>query len=188
MPAPRSVIILIMKTAILLTGSPRCGKTTLLQKVLADYPGPLGGFYTREVRQNGLRVAFKIVTLSGKKATLAGIYLPGPPKVGKYGVDLQTLETVALPAIQAACQTGKLVVIDEIGPMETFSSAFCQTVLETLEAGCPLFGTIVQRSTPFSNRIKHRPEVETIEVTPANRDILPEALLAKLHKLTDRPH
>ena len=174
-----------MKTAILLTGAPQCGKTTLLQKVLASYTGPMGGFYTREIREDGRRTAFEIVTLAGKTGILAGLHLAGPPKVSKYGVDLAALENVALPAIRAACQSGKLVVIDEIGPMETFSDAFCQIVLETLDAGCPLFGTIVQRSTPFSERIKNRPEVELVEVTPANRDALAGKLLDRLRDLID---
>ncbi len=72
--------------------------------------------------------------------------------------------------------------------METFSDVFCQTVLETLDAGCPLFGTIVQRSTPFSDRIKARPEVEVIEVTQANRDALVEIILDRLCELTSASH
>jgi nucleoside-triphosphatase len=173
-----------MKTAILLTGAPQCGKTTLLQKVLTEYSGPVGGFFTREIRKDGRRTAFEMVTLDGKTGILAGLHLAGPPKVSKYGVDLAALENVALPAIRDACQSGKLVVIDEIGPMETYSDAFCQTVLDTLDAGCLLFGTIVQRSTPFSERIKNRPEVEVIEVTSANRDALAKILFGRLRELT----
>ncbi|MDX9863639.1 MAG: nucleoside-triphosphatase [Anaerolineaceae bacterium] len=174
-----------MKTAILLTGAPRCGKTTLLQKVLAGYHGQAGGFYTREVRQNGQRTAFEMVTLDGKTGTLAGIHLSGPPRVGKYGVDLTALESVGVPAIRTACQDGKMVVVDEIGPMEIFSAVFCQTVLETLDAGCPLFGTIVQRSTSFGDRIKARREVEVIEVTPTNRDDLVDGIIGKLCAMTN---
>ena len=78
--------------------------------------------------------------------------------------------------------------MDEIGPMELFSAVFRQTVLDTLDAGCPLFGTVVQRSTPFGDRIKARSEVEVIEVTPANRDGLVEVLLGRLHELTNASH
>ena len=177
-----------MKTAILLTGAPQCGKTTLLQKVLAEYNGPVGGFYTREIRKDGRRTAFEMVTLDGKTGILAGLHLTGPPKVSKFGVDLHTLEDVALPAIRTACQSRALVVIDEIGPMETFSEAFCQTVLDTLDAGCPLFGTIVQRSTPFGDRIKARPDVEVIEITPVNRDDLMDLLLDRLCELNSALH
>ena len=177
-----------MKTAILLTGAPRCGKTTLLQKVLVRYTGRMGGFYTREVLKDGQRTTFEMVTLDGKTGILAGVHLPGPPRVSKYGVDLAALEAVAVPAILYACQNVALVVMDEIGPMETFSEAFCQTVLETLDAGCPLLGTIVQRSTPFSDRIKAREDVEVIEVTPTNRDAMVETIFDRLCELKNISH
>ena len=172
-----------MKHALLLSGAPRCGKTTLLQTMLAQYPGPAGGFFTREVCRNGQRIAFEMVTLDGVQAILAGVHLSGPPRVGKYGVDLHALETVAVPAIRAAAQAGQLVVIDEIGPMETGSPLFCQTVLETLTTGCLLFGTIVLRSTPFSDNIKQLSGVELISVTPENRGQLLQELPDKLQKM-----
>jgi len=173
-----------METAILLTGAPQCGKTTLLQNVLAAYSGPVGGFYTREVRKHGRRTAFEMVTLDGETGILAGVHLPGPPKVSRYGVDLNALEDVALPAIRRAREKGALVVIDEIGPMELFSEAFCQTVLDTLDAGCPLLGTIVQRSTLFSDRIKQRADVALVQVTAENRDALLNELVINLYELT----
>ena len=40
-------------TRILLTGPPQCGKTTVVQKVVARWPGKAAGFYTREVRRGG---------------------------------------------------------------------------------------------------------------------------------------
>ena len=176
-----------MKTAILLMGAPQCGKTTLLQKVLAAYPGPVGGFYTREIREDGRRTAFEMVTLDARTDILAGVHLPGPPRVSRYGVDLDALERVALPAIREACERGALVVIDEIGPMETFSQAFCQSVRDTLDAGCPLFGTIVQRSTSFGDEIKGRSEVELVEVTPHDRNDLVKTLLNRLYAMTGAP-
>lgn len=51
---------------ILLTGPPRCGKTTVVQHVvkqLADMR--LAGFYTRELRRRGQRVGFEVVARAG---------------------------------------------------------------------------------------------------------------------------
>ena len=52
------------------------------------------------------------------------------------------------------------------------SPAFCQAVLDALDGGAPILGTIVKRSRPFSDPIKARPDVEVITVTRANRDLL----------------
>jgi nucleoside-triphosphatase THEP1 len=38
---------------ILLTGPPRCGKSTLVEKLVARIKRPVTGFFTREVREGG---------------------------------------------------------------------------------------------------------------------------------------
>ena len=51
-----------MQKAILLTGRPGCGKTTLIQRVLMMYEGPADGFYEREIREGGVRLGFETAT------------------------------------------------------------------------------------------------------------------------------
>lgn len=164
-----------MGLKLLLTGSPGCGKTTLLRKALSQLPmDRVGGFYTQEMRSGSERVGFEIVTLSGRRATLAHVSLRSSRRIGKYGVDLEAINRVAVPALIEAWQGGRLVVIDEIGPMEAFSTIFCQTVEAILLSPAAVFGTIVLRPTPFGDRVKSLPEVTLIQVTPQNRDGLLE--------------
>jgi len=178
-----------MSTAILLTGDPGSGKTTLIQRVVARIDIPIGGFYTQEIREGGVRQGFKIITFDEQEGILAHIKHPGPPRVGKYGVNLSALETVAVGSLLRTLQTPSLIVIDEIGPMEMFSRRFCQTVLDILNMDRVILGSIVKRSKPFSDQIKARPDVKMIEVRPDNRDLLLEIVLdllstARLHKMT----
>ena len=59
---------------LLLTGSPGCGKTTVLERVakhLGDYR--LAGFLTLELREHGQRVGFEAVGLGGHRAILAHV-------------------------------------------------------------------------------------------------------------------
>jgi len=56
---------------ILLTGPPRCGKSTLIQKLITKIEKPMTGFFTREMREGGRRVGFLIITLDGKQGILA---------------------------------------------------------------------------------------------------------------------
>jgi nucleoside-triphosphatase THEP1 len=44
-----------------------------------------------------------------------GLLLQGCPVAGKYNVDVQSFEGLALPAIQPTSPATKLVVIDEVG-------------------------------------------------------------------------
>jgi nucleoside-triphosphatase len=125
-------------------------------------------------------VGFEIVTLSGRTGTLAHIDLPGPPRVGRYGVNLADLDSIGVSAIQAAIDGDDLVVIDEIGPMEIHSSAFKAAVLEALQSEKPILGSVVRRSTPFGNRVKSQPRVELFEITRQNRDEIADVLLRRL--------
>jgi nucleoside-triphosphatase len=169
-----------MGTTVLLTGRPGCGKTTVIHKTLALIDRPAGGFYTREIRRSGQRLGFEIVSLDGQTAILAHVDLPGPQRVGKYGLDLRALESLGVAAVKSAIDQGGLVVIDEIGPMEMRSPRFKEIVLEALDSRSTVLGTIVQRSTPFSDKIKRRSDVTLFEVQPSNRDTLPAQLTTML--------
>jgi nucleoside-triphosphatase len=169
-----------MNKNILLTGNPGCGKTTLIQRIVARLRCPIGGFYTEEIREEGARLGFKLITFDGQEGILAHIGVDSPLRVGKYGVDLGALETVGVASVQHALSENALVVIDEIGPMELFSKAFCQAVLDALNTQCVLLGSVVKRSQPFSDQVKARPDVTVIEVHRDNRDMLVEQVLARL--------
>ena len=174
-----------MAEVILLSGSPGCGKTTLLRKVLEKYKGKAGGFYTRELREAGVRKGFEIVSLGGERGLLAHTDIQSSIRVGKYGVDHAALEDIGVQAIEYAMEKNWLVVIDEIGPMENYSSRFRQAVLSALNGGSPVLGTIVKRRNRFGDEVKRIKQVRVIEVTHDNRDDLVEPILAIISSRID---
>ena len=90
-----------MKRNLLLTGNPGVGKSTIIKKLVSELKGrELKGFYTEEIREGGVRKGFNIITLDGKKGMLAHCQLKSPYRVGKYGVNISDLETIAIPAVQ----------------------------------------------------------------------------------------
>ena len=107
------------KKALLLTGPPGCGKTTLILRAAERLGERAGGFYTTEVRQSGKRVGFNIVTLDGARATLSHVTLSSPHQVGRYGVDVEALERVGVAALRKAARSRLVVVVDEIGKSST---------------------------------------------------------------------
>jgi nucleoside-triphosphatase len=168
---------------VLLTGRPGCGKTTLIKRVVNELAQPAGGFYTEEMREGCGRVGFKLVTLDGREAVFAHVNFPaaaGRERLGKYGLDLSALEAIGAEAVRETVAGQKLVVIDEIGPMEIRSAAFCDAVLQALDSEVPVLATIVARSLPFTDAIKVRPEVTLLEVRPDNRKRLVQELSEKL--------
>ena len=139
---------------------------------------PVTGFTTEEIRERGRRVGFAVETVAGENATLAHIDLPGPPRVGKYGVDLRVLERLAIPALRAAA--GVLVVIDELGKMELASSAFRDAVERVFASTAGVIATVHTFRHPFTDALKARPDVERLQVTAANRDDLARVVVRKL--------
>ena len=171
-----------MSVRVLVEGRPGSGKTTVatrLAGLLVERGIDVGGFVTREVRERGRRVGFLVETIAGDRATLAHVGLSGPPRVGKYGVDLEAFERVALPALATPPPAG-VVVIDEIGKMELRSQRFRDAVLRLLDGPSGLVATIHVSRDPFTDALKRRPDVERVRVTRESRDALPEQLADEL--------
>jgi nucleoside-triphosphatase THEP1 len=165
---------------ILLTGPPRVGKTTCIERLLERIEAPAAGFFTREVRREGRRVGFDIETLDGRRGILARAGHKSSWRVGRYGVDLPGFEALALPALEAGLASGALLVIDEIGKMELFSEAFRSLVRRAVDGPQAVVGTVMVGNPPFVRCLKSHPAVRLIEVTEANRDELPAKLARKL--------
>ncbi len=146
----------------LITGPPRCGKTTLLLRIIQDssLSDKVGGFITEEMREKGERIGFKIVSLpDNEEGLLAKKGFSSPFRVGKYGVHLEDLENIGCTAIEDALRSEKAVVVDEIGKMELFSKKFKNTLLKALDSPLKVLATVMERENEFADRIKRRPDV-----------------------------
>src|SRR5207249_8455697 len=157
-----------MTEKVLLTGHPGCGKTTLIKRVANNLPQRAGGFYTEEIRDHGRRAGFKIVTLDGDEVVFAHVGLKTPEYLGKYRLDLSALEATGVKAVREAVQRQRLVVIDEIGPMEIRSTIFRDAVNEALDSDVRVLATTFARSMLFTDAVKSRPDVTLLDVSPSN--------------------
>ena len=97
-----------------------------------------------------------------------------------YGIDIEELNRVALPAIDHAQHHCEVLVIDEIGKFSVESEAFVQAVRSALEVDMPTLLTLHKKSRhPLLQDIRRRDDGRILEVTPVNRALLPY----KIHKL-----
>ena len=164
------------KRNILITGPPGCGKSTLIEGIVSRIERPVTGFFTREVKGEGRRVGFSINTLDGREGILAHQNIKSQFSVGKYGVNLKDIEAIAVPSMIPA-RKDEIVVVDEIGKMECFSSLFRETLIRVLNLPNWIIGSIAQKGDLFVQRIKERDDVMVISMTPQNRNILIDKIL-----------
>ena len=159
-----------MARALLLTGRPGVGKTTVIKAVAQALGEQADGFYTEEIRERSRRQGFRLVGLRGGQATLAHVKFTGHPRVGRYGVDVSAVDQIGVTAIERAVTQGRTVIIDEIGKMELFSDAFKYAVLAALKSQSLVIATVMARPQPWVDDLKARPDVTLWDVTLENRD------------------
>jgi nucleoside-triphosphatase len=163
-----------MPNNFLITGRPGSGKTSVIEgaiEILRKRGYKAGGLYCPEIRKAGARLGFKMIDLmTQEERILAHVDQPTGPRVSKYRVNVENVNTMSEAAIGRALREADLVVIDEIAPMEIHSRGFRDAVRAALDSPKPLLAVIHQRTTTgFIGSVKARPDVRLWEVTPSNR-------------------
>lgn len=167
-----------MGDALLITGRPGVGKTTLVKQLAASFSGRVGGFLTEEVREGGRRVGFVIVTFAGQRAVFAHVdWREAAYRVGRYGVDVGVVDRVGVAAVRRALTEAELVVVDEVGKMELYSEEFRRVLEEVRKSTRPLVGTILARPHPWADRFRRAAGVTEVVLTPSNREAVLQAAL-----------
>ncbi len=158
-------------TNILVTGSPRTGKTTLISTIISKLNIDVIGFITLEIKENNVRTGFTIETYSGIKKILASKKnIESRYRVGRYGVYLDNLNfVVSKLEKEINNKIPKLIVIDEIGKMELFSHSFKEFVIQALDQN-KVLGTIMLRDNDFTKKIKLRSDTKVFEINMQNRE------------------
>ncbi|MEM2876059.1 MAG: NTPase, partial [Candidatus Bathyarchaeia archaeon] len=150
---------------IFVTGKPGVGKSTLIRKVsekIKERGYSVGGMLTTEIREDGVRVGFSIIDLeSGRMGILAHIRQDEGPRIGKYKVNLNDLDSVGVKSVENAVEKADVVFIDEVGPMELKSRRFFEALMKAVSSSKPLVATVHHSLTEsFISNLKLKGGVE----------------------------
>ncbi|XP_034830746.1 nucleoside-triphosphatase THEP1 isoform X3 [Maniola hyperantus] len=177
----------------ILTGDTGVGKTTLTKKLclLLNEKGiKTVGFLTEEVRRNRIREGFDVVSLSGERGRLSReqslLSTPAQFTVGKYGVLVQEFENIAMQAMKMQPEDDEtcILVIDEIGRMEFFSTNFKSRIKEIFSPASKniVLATMPMRSTdPLIESIRKHSSSKVWVVTRQNKNTIHEEIEREIY-------
>jgi len=169
---------------VFLTGSPGVGKSTVVRKVaeeLRQIGVKVGGMTTGDIRSGSERVGFEVRDLlTGEVGVLAHVSQSTGPRISRYHVNSEDLDRIGTAAVLSAVNTARLVVIDEVGPMELTSMRFKDAVRAAVICRKPILGTVHRNAQdPLVREMKSDPKIEITEVTHENGDTLVKVLVER---------
>ncbi|TKJ23322.1 MAG: hypothetical protein CEE43_04085 [Promethearchaeota archaeon Loki_b32] len=174
-----------MTEKILITGPPRCGKSTLISKLIEYYNNKkectIYGFLTPEIRERGNRIGFNIVDIySGKISQLARVGdFKIKYKVGKYNVFIEEFDKYIEDNLSLEGKKIDLIVIDEIGRMELFSDKFQNFIKNIFSLKISILATIgLKLSHPLKTYLLNLPSVLLLNLNKRNSQLIFEKIIS----------
>ena len=162
---------------IFLQGARKIGKTTVIKNTIdllsADTPLVLGGFFTwnggrgdpnvyiRPARQAGENEVFRLAGFDAEKGGMIS--------------DAETFEQDGVRILEH-CADSNLIILDELGFLESGAPLFKRKVLDITGGGIPVLGVLRLGDVPWHDDIKENPAVKIYDVNENNRDTLPRLL------------
>ena len=183
---------------ILLTGQPKSGKSYLLKKLINELQknkkNIINGIITNELQFMDNRIGIQVKDINNDSDE---VYLLAVKKfynkkynnksakiLSSYLVDPKIFEKIAIPIINNSIKLSlkkipNLLIIDEIGKMELFSSKFKKKIKELFEEQKnPLVSEYLQilatvpisEDVPFVEKLKLQNDVDLITIDIKNRN------------------
>jgi nucleoside-triphosphatase len=167
---------------IFLTGVPGIGKSTIINRVLEETGLSAKGFRTvkESADERGSSFIYLYSYGSGSpngRSVVACRY----EETGGFAVCTGAFDEAGVAALENTANA-ELILMDELGFMESEACRFQEKVMEILNGDISVLGVVKERDTPFLSGIRSHPEVVVFEITIENRDsfaaILQDMLLS----------
>lgn len=165
---------------LFLTGEKQIGKSTLLKRLIAESGRSFKGFQTRAYVLEGVKKGYYMHSLLPVEALENDSPISVNLAKNKVIPVLETFDTLGVHIVEDALSHPGIMVMDELGRLEGKSSAFRKAVFASLNQEMQVIGVLQKTKSSFLDQIMERDDVEMIEITEENRDVIYPFLLEKL--------
>ena len=166
---------------IFLQGHRGVGKSTVIQKTLdilaVQAPLALGGFFTWNDGRDDPHIYIRSAQ-SGREGEIHCLASWDMEK-RVFSCDVKAFEQAAVHLLNNF-KGAELIIMDELGFLESKAPNFRQSVLDTISGDIPVLGVLRLGDVPWHAEIKRNPRVTLYDVNEENRDTLPRELAAAL--------
>lgn len=168
---------------VLIVGPRQVGKSTLIQKVLDAVDRPVYGFATKRedaLYNPELGYPIYIYPAHGPRIQTSDNLL-GYCHDRKPDVNTEVFETFA-KTLQETPAAGSVILMDELGFMESDAEQFKAAVLKHMDGDIPIIAAVKEKNTPFLDQVKNHPNCKCFFINEENRDELTEIVISYLKK------
>ena len=165
---------------ILICGPRGVGKSTLIRRLTALYPGPVSGFVTKRETVADDEGLFPIYIHPAACPEARRQY--GPENlIGRCDSRRSVRYPEAFDRLGPPLLTsGGLLVMDELGFLENDAHRFQAAVLAALDGSTPVLAAVKPKDTDFLRRVRQHPCGEVFYITPESREALYQRLRSRI--------
>lgn len=175
-----------MNHKLFLTGEKSAGKSWVIQQLAEAFPENLQGFRSWKHPKDRPDA---LVFFSGMPCTQTPSIIARIKNNQLAASYPEIFDTVGVPALrQVTPQSSGLVLMDEIGFLESSSLLFQQEILRILSLPVAVAGVLRQSSTPFLDMLFADKRLTILTVTPENRQEILDYCLDLLARHFQVPH
>ncbi|MEG1810402.1 MAG: nucleoside-triphosphatase [Clostridia bacterium] len=167
---------------ILICGDIGVGKSTLISRLLTHSDRQIYGFVTKREPADDKGVCSVYLHPASAQERVC----TQANRVGNCNPDDMMLNTAAFDDIGVSllkAEPSGILIMDELGFMESGADLFCAAVLNALDGGIPVIAAVKSRHTPFLDAVRKHPNVNEYCVTLENRDELYKKLKPLIQRL-----
>jgi nucleoside-triphosphatase len=170
-----------MSIHLFLTGEIQVGKSTIISHVVTELNVPVSGFRTVAVmREDGESDVFLIPAAGTQDDCTPVSHLAHRTPGEVPEVYSEVFLSCGVPLLTGC--SGPLILMDELGWMESSSFLFQAAVFSVLDGTIPVLGVVRDRRLPFLNAVRVHPNVEMLVITKENRREMQDVVLRRMRE------